>query len=263
MADEFKPVPLEELRSRGQSRITALRRNRVLLTGLGVFVGGVVLYALYRKISLSKFYGRSSTYRGDAGSSPTSAPTALRGTLDKYFVPNLTKSQSDAFYLALPSTNAQALHPYFVSVGRKYGVNPFLLAAIAERESNYGAALDATLRGDSGHGHGIMQIDDRTWGSWINMNAWADPEVNISKAAEILVEELQAIRSRYPNLAPEYLASAVIGAYNAGRTRILRAVANGADVDNYTTDNYVAGDRGVKANLNRLLNRARIGVGAS
>ncbi len=54
----------------------------------------------------------------------------------------------------------------FQRVGRELGVDPALIAALMEQESYYGSSkfLDQpgpAGRGDGGHGHGLMQIDDR------------------------------------------------------------------------------------------------------
>lgn len=72
---------------------------------------------------------------------------------------------SDAvFRLALPS----AAQPYandMLRVAKEQNVSPFLLAAIMEQESNFGTSLTPkgpTGKGDSGYGHGLMQIDSRS-----------------------------------------------------------------------------------------------------
>jgi hypothetical protein len=235
-----------------------------LWTFVAIGVGVALVLNIFRKVRYSGIYGASTPYDGqDSSQSPASPPTQLASIKQKYFIDSLNDSQRAAFRLALPTPRARALADAFISAGEAHGINPFLLAAIAERESNYGAALDSEQKGDSGHGHGIMQIDDGTWNTWLIANAWRDPDVNIGKAADILADDLKAISSRYPNISAELLAAAVIGAYNAGRTRALSAIANGVDIDNYTTDNYVAGNKGVKRILNRILSKAKLGVGAA
>lgn len=249
---ELSPAQLEQEKK--------LAKN--LWTFVAVGVGVAVLIGLVRRIKYSGIYGAVTPYDGqDSSKSPSSPPTQLASIKQKYFIDSLNDSQQAAFRLALPTPRARALADAFISAGEAHGINPFLLAAIAERESNYGAALDSDQKGDGGHGHGIMQIDDRTWNTWLIANSWRDPEVNIGKAGSILKDDLDSISSRYPNISAELIAAAVIGAYNAGRTRALSSIANGVDIDNYTTDNYVAGNKGVKRILNRILSKAKLGVG--
>ena len=255
-------------RTLGQLSPAQLEQEKKLAKNLWTFVavgiGAAVFITLFRRIKYSGVYGAVTPYDGqDTSQSPSSPPTQLTSIKQKYFINSLNDSQRAAFRLALPTPRARALAEAFISAGEAHGINPFLLAAIAERESNYGAALDSDQKGDSGHGHGIMQIDDRTWNTWLIANAWRDPDVNVGKAGEILKDDLDAIGSRYPNVSAELLASSVIGAYNAGRTRALSSIANGVDIDNYTTGNYVAGNKGVKRILNRLLAKAKLGVGSA
>jgi len=47
----------------------------------------------------------------------------------------------------------------FAAAGKKYGLPPALLAAIASRESRGGSALDSRGFGDHGNGFGLMQVD--------------------------------------------------------------------------------------------------------
>ena len=263
MKKRYKDHRLPMLGQRPELTSAQLEEEKKIAKRLGAFVlvgiGLALVVGLVRKVRYSRFYGETTPYDGqDSGQSPSSPPTQLKSIKQKYFIDSLDDSQRAAFRLALPTPRARQLADAFIAAGQAHGINPFLLAAIAERESNYGAALDADQKGDSGHGHGIMQIDDRTWGSWIFGSNWRDPETNIKKGAQILEDDLEAIRSRYPNIAPELLASAVIGAYNAGRGRALSAIANGMSIDTYTTNNYVEGDKGIKRRLNRILAKAKL-----
>lgn len=88
--------------------------------------------------------------------------------------------------------------PHFNEAGRQYKLDPYLLAAIAWRESRGGDALTPPGpegTGDVGHGHGIMQIDDRSHARFIaekdenGMPLWTKPRENILEGARILREE--------------------------------------------------------------------------
>lgn len=119
----------------------------------------------------------------------------------------------------------------FASVGAELGIDPYVLAGVCWRESAGGATLTPrgpAGRGDfellevpdvwgkrlHGHGHGLMQIDDRTWSAWLNSHDWTKPDVNIRKGGEILHSGLEA----WHGLMPPALAQ-----YNAGRARVAKA----------------------------------------
>jgi hypothetical protein len=60
-------------------------------------------------------------------------------------------------------------------------VDQAILMAIASRETNI-----RNIKGDGGHGHGIMQIDDRSYPEFCRSDDWKDPRKNIHKRAEVL-----------------------------------------------------------------------------
>jgi len=129
--------------------------------------------------------------------------------------------RADLFSLAIPSEAA----PYaaiILQVAEETGVDPFVIAAIGQRESRWGLALDANGLGDSGHGHGIMQIDDRTWGSWLASNDWADPYVNVRKGAEIMGQNLDYFAGK--GLTGNELIAAAAAGYNHGPGAVWRNV---------------------------------------
>jgi hypothetical protein len=126
-----------------------------------------------------------------------------------------------------------------------YRVDPLVLAAILERESRGGEALDppgpAGL-GDGGHGHGLMQIDDRWHVPFIATGLWAEPAFALLYGARILRQGLDAFGGDYP---------AAIGSYNGGIPRVRLTLAGlppaagpgqrVAAIDRVTTNAYVAG----------------------
>jgi hypothetical protein len=110
----------------------------------------------------------------------------------------------------------------FYGCGLMYGIDPLLLAAICDRESLGGEALQprgAEGVGDGGHGRGLMQIDDR-FNSWFtdfklpfNRPAWTSPSWNIHAAAHLFWDNL--------HMADGVVEIAIAG-YNA---KIIKAMA--------------------------------------
>lgn len=136
------------------------------------------------------------------------------------------------------------------------GEDPFVLAAIAERESLYGRALDAQGRGDGGRAYGIWQIDERYHREFIESGGWRDATKSAVYAAQLLKANREALRGP---VAAEFgegmVERAVIAAYNASINSVLRGLREVGDPDRYTTGgNY---SRDVLARAARL--RARAG----
>src|SRR4051812_46990770 len=72
--------------------------------------------------------------------------------------------------------------PDVQAAAKKYNLDPSLILAVMSRETN-----GKNIKGDGGHGRGLMQIDDRSWGPWLNSHQGGmDPASNIMKGAEIL-----------------------------------------------------------------------------
>ena len=117
--------------------------------------------------------------------------------------------------------------------GTAWGVPFSLLAAICDRESRGGEALRPPGpggRGDAGHGHGLFQIDDRTWGTWLATHEWWLPEVNADKGASILATSLREFGR----------LQEAVAAYNCGpekvrRLHIMRPQPTLAELDVLTT----------------------------
>jgi len=88
-----------------------------------------------------------------------------------------------------------------------HGIDPKLLAAVAAQESGGpGSNSGNNIVGDGGHGHGVFQIDDRTW-AFASTPAAMDPAANAGQAASILSDDL----SRYGGNV-----KAALSAYNSG-----------------------------------------------
>lgn len=114
----------------------------------------------------------------------------------------------------------------FERSGKNHRVDPLLLAAVCDRETRGGVANGYSPKGpagkgDNGHGHGLMQIDDRSHASFIarlmpdGSPMWADAQSNIDYGAFILATSLLAFDG------DEHLACC---AYNAGRQAVRVAI---------------------------------------
>jgi hypothetical protein len=88
-----------------------------------------------------------------------------------------------------------------------HGLDPKLLAAVAAQETGGpGSNSGNNIVGDAGHGHGLFQLDDRSW-AFASTPAAMDPAANANAAAGILKDDLD----RYGGNVREALS-----AYNSG-----------------------------------------------
>jgi peptidoglycan hydrolase-like protein with peptidoglycan-binding domain len=128
----------------------------------------------------------------------------------------------------LPSQYRQWL-PYVNEAAKKYNLDPALLLGVMSRESN-----GRNVRGDGGHGRGLMQIDDRSWASWINSHQGGmDPKSNIMKGAEILRDNINYFHGNIRD---------GLAAYNCGAGNVNKALRNGLSPDAYTTGHNYSAD---------------------
>jgi N-acetyl-anhydromuramyl-L-alanine amidase AmpD len=108
------------------------------------------------------------------------------------------RSDTQAAKLAAPSGGApytgsdpvvQAVMQWkseIVAASKKYGVAPEIIAAVIERESD-----GQNVISDGGHGHGLMSIDDRSWGDWLaSHDDGLDPASNIDEGTAILRSDI-------------------------------------------------------------------------
>lgn len=113
----------------------------------------------------------------------------------------------------------------FAAAGAQFGIDPYLLAAVCDRESLGGEALTPKGPGglgDNGHAHGLMAIDDRSWAQWLATHPWWEPECNISKGAEILAANVARFEVGFFYDA----LFAAVAAYNAGPGNVRAALAH-------------------------------------
>jgi soluble lytic murein transglycosylase-like protein len=180
----------------------------------------------------------------------------------------LDAANREIFKLSLPSY-AQPYADVILQVAREQGVDPFILFALGDRESNWGTQLTPpgpSGKGDNGRGYGLMQIDVGSWAAWLAANAWWDPYVNVTKGAQVYKAAVAALTApasgswnlsqkiadmlgvpigSYPAQAlPDDLAQrAALAAYNAGAANVRMAYSAGGEaaIDKVTTGtNYSA-----------------------
>jgi len=137
-----------------------------------------------------------------------------------------------------------------VDAARAYGVPPQIVAGIMSRESGGGTLLSPkgpAGTGDGGHGHGLMQIDDRSHGAFINSGKWKIPRDNINYGTALLAAyRVQAVEKGVPSPAALYVA---LAGYNRGLTGAARAFLSGSDPDAGTTKANYAHDVLARAEL--------------
>ena len=179
--------------------------------------------------------------------------------------------QAELFKLIIPSV-ARPYADVILQVAREESISPFLITTIGYRESGWGTSpyLDKPGpggRGDYGHGHGLMQIDDRSWGNWLSKNRWDDPYTNVSFAIGTILknkinffagtarvpgltdgtwvtlsvsqaEKRNVDPGDYPEPRPlhgDELTQAGVAAYNTGEGNVLMSLAVGLHPDFTTT----------------------------
>lgn len=145
----------------------------------------------------------------------------------------------------------------FVAAELCFGVDPYVLAAIIDRESLGGDALTPkgpAGTGDHGHGRGLGQIDDRYHHRFVHAGfddgrpLWKHPVFNVMYAAWLLGRNLGLANGDYP---------VAIAAYNCGASRALAVLKElpGDDniakrierLDPLTTNKYVSGVLAIRA----------------
>lgn len=129
----------------------------------------------------------------------------------------------------------QCFHGFILTAATRYKIRPEVLAGIIKRESDG----RPEVLGDEGHGHGLMQIDDRSFPDFCATEDWKDPEKNISKGAAILrgmrnqvIKECEQFEVTATEAEIEQMA---IAAYNCGADHPVHCQRHSMDLDFYTT----------------------------
>jgi hypothetical protein len=144
----------------------------------------------------------------------------------------------------------ELLRPVLVISAAKTGLDVAMLAAIASRETGadprYCLAPSAGgLLGDSGHGHGPLQVDDRFHPAiclrW-RAGQCALQEI-VDYSAQILLESFRAFRrARARGMSDKDQIRCGIAAYNAGVGRVGMSWLMGDSVDQSTTGQDYSSD---------------------
>lgn len=115
------------------------------------------------------------------------------------------------------------------AASQKYNIPPEIIAGVISRETN-----GRNIIGDGGHGHGLMQIDDRFHGSFLRSHQnGLDPASNIDYGTSLLRNNLDHFNGDYRK---------ALAAYNAGIGGVERAVRNGRSPDSATTGGDYSAD---------------------
>ncbi len=127
-----------------------------------------------------------------------------------------------------------ANHGMIAASAARFNHRPEVIAGILMRESRGGEILDEDGLGDGGHGHGLMQIDDRSFSAFCNGERWREPEANVEFGSSVLYMKRSFLASRC-DLEGADLERAAIAAYNCGEGRVLQSVLEGEIVDTHTS----------------------------
>lgn len=154
-----------------------------------------------------------------------------------------------ALTAATPNGRAAKYSDTVLKVASEEQVSPFLIVAIMERESHSGDALTPTGptgTGDSGHGRGLMQLDDRTkggtfHGAVIADGRWQDPYWNMKAA---VVDHIKPDQSYFTGkgLTGDALLRATVAAYNTGAGNVWKSIQAGKSPDTTTAGGDYSAD---------------------
>ena len=131
----------------------------------------------------------------------------------------------------------------FKIIGSQWMV--WILAAIDSRESRFGLALDEDGLGDAGHGHGEMQIDDRSHGPFCASRKWRDLAASLEYVHKnVIVPAFNYLGDYFSLFGEDYAAlfRGAIAAYNCGPGNVRQAMEAGQDVDARTTGKDYSAD---------------------
>lgn len=130
------------------------------------------------------------------------------------------------------------------TAARLHRHRPEVMAGIIMRETEGGLSryLDRkgpAGRGDGGHGHGLMQIDDRSFPDFCHGPHWADPDKNIHFGAWVLSRKRAFLA---PHCPEELLERASLAAYNCGEGTVLKLLFKRLDVDVKTAHGHYSAE---------------------
>jgi hypothetical protein len=157
--------------------------------------------------------------------------------------------------MGVPKTDREKLAPFLADIltaSREAGEDPATLAALVMRESGatwapgYAPKGDPKGYGDKGHGHGLVQIDDRWHGEWLRKSDWWVPLVILRKACAELRSNrslLKLYHSAPPSNHPDF-NRVVLAGYNCGLGRARKGWLTFGDPDHFTAGSRHSAGKG-------------------
>jgi hypothetical protein len=104
----------------------------------------------------------------------------------------------------------------------------------------------AAARGDGGHGHGIMQVDDRSHAAFCDGEGWQDLRSSLEYVHHnVMVPSFNYLGENcFESVKEDYgaLFKATVAAYNCGPGNVRKALEAGTGVDSLTTGRDYAKD---------------------
>ena len=129
----------------------------------------------------------------------------------------------------------QAYGGLIAAAAVKWNIRPEVIGGIIRRESEG----RADVLGDAGHGHGLMQIDDRSYPEFCNSDNWANPTDNINQGCGAFAgyrKQVMAECEKFSVAATEEdIERMSIAAFNCGADNAVHCFRHGEDIDNRTT----------------------------
>lgn len=164
--------------------------------------------------------GKAKKTKGDDGNGKAWGWKPGDGTLD---------------YSKLPA-NFRKYKDEVEAAAKKYGIHPALLMAVMDRETGDPKKIGLgakNILGDAGHGHGLMQIDDRSHAAWLNSHDWRNAKQNIDYGASVLASSIKSLGGN---------VHAGLAGYNGGPGRVAAALKAGRSADSVTTGGNYGSD---------------------
>ncbi|MEB3355699.1 MAG: SH3 domain-containing protein [Synechococcales bacterium] len=203
------------------------------LTLIGKEVGGRYLngFDSWYKVQVNGQEGYVASYYVDVLDDGGLYETAISKD-NPLYKPHLNEAENPTYY-------SQSYRPFIESAATRYSwLQPSVIAGIGSRESAWGRILSPagpSGTGDGGHGRGLMQIDDRFHAPFINTGAWRDPKASIDYGIDKVLAPNYNYLDQNTALEGIDLLRGALASYNAGLSSVTRALAEGRDVDYYTT----------------------------